>query len=170
MNPKWYVHWYQFIASYWNFVQNNATDVLEGHRVRNRAMHPPNIMADEHQPGVDENCEGSDMGENREGSDTGENRDEAEGDEPSTQRARRYSKTPRNAEPKSTTMKYYPPRWQAVLEIAKNNMRKHVALVNAFPRRDRDLKEATLILNNTITEYQRKEGNILELGYFVCLF
>lgn len=63
-------------------------------------------------------------------------------------------------------MKYYPPCWQAVLEIAKNNMRKHVALVNAFPRRDRDLKEATLILNNTITEYQRIEGNTLDQGSF----
>ncbi|KAF8802115.1 hypothetical protein BYT27DRAFT_7261232 [Phlegmacium glaucopus] len=52
-----------------------------------------------------------------------------------------------------------------MLEMAKNNMRRHVALVNAFPRRDRDLKEATLILNNTVTEYQRIEGNDLEPEY-----
>jgi hypothetical protein len=94
-----------------------------------------------------------------------EEEDEDEDDEASpTQRARRHSKIPFHAEPKATTMKYYPPGWQAVLEIAKNNMRKHVALVNAFPRRDRDLKEATLILNNTVTEYLRIEGNSLEPG------
>ncbi|KAF8800223.1 hypothetical protein BYT27DRAFT_7314444 [Phlegmacium glaucopus] len=62
-------------------------------------------------------------------------------------------------------MKYYPPGWQTMLEMAKNNMRRHVALINAFPQRDRDLKEATLILNNTVTEYQRIEGNGLEPEY-----
>jgi hypothetical protein len=64
-------------------------------------------------------------------------------------------------------MKYYPSGWQSMLEMAKNNMRKHVALVNAFPRRDTDLKEATLILNNTITEYLQIEGNTLETGCYV---
>jgi hypothetical protein len=57
-----------------------------------------------------------------------------------------------------------------MLEIAKNNMRRHVALVNAFPRRDRDLKEATLVLNNTISEYLRTEGNTLDPGRFVVFF
>jgi hypothetical protein len=128
--------------------------VLEDHRTRNHAMRPPNldIPANEHQLEDESVIE------------------EDEEDESSTQRARRFSKTPRDAEPKSTTMKYYPPCWQAMLEIAKNNMRKHVALVNAFPRRDRDLKEATLILKNAITEYQRTEGNILDPGCFFCLF
>jgi hypothetical protein len=125
--------------------------------MRNRAVHPPNIPAHEH-PDIEDN--------NLDESGNEDNADEAEDDESSTQRARRYSRTPRDSEPKSTTMKYYPPCWQAVLEIAKNNMRKHVALVNAFPRRDRDLKEATLILNNTIAEYQRIEGNVLDPGYF----
>jgi hypothetical protein len=83
-------------------------------------------------------------------------------DEASAQRAHRFSKTPRDAVPKSTTMKYYPSCWQAVLEMAKNSMRRYVALVNAFPRRDRDLKEAMNILQNSITEYQRTEGNVLD--------
>ena len=127
--------------------------MLEDHRTRNRAMRPPNlnIPANAHQLEDDGNESAI---------------EEAEEDESSTQRARRFSKTPRDAEPKSTTMKYYPSCWQAVLEIAKNNMRKHVAFVNAFPRRDRDLKEATLILKNAITEYQRTEGNILDPGFF----
>ncbi|KAF8800631.1 hypothetical protein BYT27DRAFT_7216909 [Phlegmacium glaucopus] len=76
--------------------------------------------------------------------------DENEDDDSSTHRACHYSKTPRDAEPKPTTMNYYPPGWQTMLEMVKNNMRRHVALVNAFPQRDRDLKEATLILNNTV--------------------
>ncbi|KAF8813368.1 hypothetical protein BYT27DRAFT_7250899 [Phlegmacium glaucopus] len=59
--------------------------------------------------------------------------DEDEDDESFGQWAHRYSNTPWDAEPKATTMKYYPPGWQAMLEMAKNNMRKHVALVNAFP-------------------------------------
>ena len=126
--------------------------MLEDHRTRNRAVHPPNldIPADEHEN--DSNPNESVI-------------DDAE-DESSTRRARRFSKTPRDAEPKSTTLKYYPPCWQAVLEIAKSNMKKHVALVNSFPRRDRDLKEATLILRNTIAEYERTEGNSLAPGFF----
>ena len=132
--------------------QNDAIDVLDDHRKCNYAMHPPNIPADE-DPIQYDDVENS-----------VKEHDETE-DELSSQRARRYSKTPRDADPKSTTMKYYPPSWQAVLELAKNNMRKHIALVNAFPRRDRDLKEATLILKNTITEYERIEGNnVLEPG------
>jgi hypothetical protein len=132
--------------------------VVEDHRTRNRAVRPPNLdipantAAHEHED--DGNLNESEV-------------DDAEDD---TQRARRFSRTPRDAEPKSTTMKYYPPCWQAMLEIAKSNMRKHVALVNAFPRRDRDLKEATLILKNTITEYERIEGNTLEPGCFLLSF
>ena len=53
-----------------------------------------------------------------------------------------------------------------MLKIAKNNMRKHIALVNAFLWRDRDLKEATLILKNMITEYERINGNTLAPGFF----
>jgi hypothetical protein len=128
--------------------------VLEDHRTRNHAMRPPNLEILANDAAVEGQLEN----------------DEDEDDESSTQRARRYSKTPRYAEPKATTMKYYPPGWQAMLEMAKNNMRKHVALVNSFPRRDRDLKEATLILNNTVTEYLRIEGNTLEPGFFVCFF
>lgn len=124
----------------------DATDVVEDHRMRNRANNPPNILEEEELDDVDGDVE-------------------AENDETSTQRASRHSKTPKNAEPKTTTMRYYPPCWKAMLEIAKNNMRRHVVLVNAFPRRDRDLKEATLILNNTITEYLRIEGNTLDPGY-----
>lgn len=136
-------------------------DVLEDHRTRNHAMHPPNLDIPANTATHDHQLE-----------DDGNESviEEAEDDESSTQRARRFSKTPRDAEPKSTTMKYYPPCWQAMLEIAKNNMRKHVALVNAFPQRDRDLKEATLILRNTIAEYQRIEGNTLNPGCFFCLF
>jgi hypothetical protein len=124
-------------------------------------MNPPNILADEHPSQLEDV-------ENLDESVRGDNTDGDEDDGSSAQRARRFTKTPRDADPKSTTMKYYPPSWQAVLEKAKNNMRKHIALVNAFPRRDRDLKEATLILKNTITEYERIEGNnALEPG---CLF
>lgn len=128
--------------------------------MRNHAIRPPNILADEHPTQL----------EDVDNPDEFDNVDEAEDDESYAQRARRYSKTARDAEPRSTTMRYYPPCWQAVLEIAKNNMRKHVALVNAFPRRDRDLGEATLILNNTITEYQRIEGNTLDQGSFHLFF
>lgn len=147
-------------VSYWNFLQNDSIDVLEDHRTRNHAMRPPNILANEHQLEDDDNLNKSDMGDDA---------DEAEGDESSAQRARRHSKTPWNTKPKSTTMKYYPQSWQAMLEIAKNNMRKYVALINAFPQRDRDLKEATLILKNTITEYQRS-GNTLEPGFYRLSF
>ena len=121
--------------------------------MRNHALRP-NIQAEE-LPSQPEDLDNPD-----------ESLNNNEADESSTQRARCYSKTPRDAQPKSTTMKYYPPCWQAMLKIAKNNMRKHIALVNAFPWRDRDLKEATLILKNTIMEYERINGNSLDPGFF----
>ena len=86
----------------------------------NHANHPPNIFADEHPNELEDD-------------DRVDNPDEVEDDGSSAQRARWYSKTPRDAEPKSTTMKYYPPCWKTMLEIAKNSMRKHVAFINAFP-------------------------------------
>lgn len=136
-----------FFVSYWKFVQNDTTDVLEDHRTRNHAVRPLDITANEH-PNEDDDIN---LGESA--SVRGDN---TENDEP-TQRAPRYSKTPRDAEAKVTTLKYYLPlaSWQAMLKLAKNNMRRHIALVNAFPLWDRDLKEATLILRNTITEYER---------------
>jgi hypothetical protein len=42
-------------------------------------------------------------------------------------------------------------------------MRQHIALINAFPQRETDLKVASLIISNTIEEY-KEEGNILEPG------
>ena len=126
--------------------------MLEDHHTRNHAICPPNITANEHP----NQFEDDDSNLGKSASVRGE----------PTQQAPRYSKTPRDAEAKATTLKYYPPSWQAMLEIAKNNMKKHIALVNAFPRRDRDLKDAMLILRNTITEYERIEGNILEPGCF----
>jgi hypothetical protein len=40
-------------------------------------------------------------------------------------------------------------------------MRRHIALVNAFPQRKTDLKVDSLIILNTIEEY-KEERNILE--------
>ncbi|KAF8800630.1 hypothetical protein BYT27DRAFT_7262788 [Phlegmacium glaucopus] len=137
--------------------ENDAIDVLEDHRMRNRPVHPP------HPEALANAAAHQSYGHQLEDDDL--EADENEDDDSSTHRAHRYSKTPRDAEPKPTTMKYYPSGWQTMLEMAKNNMRRHVALVNAFPQRDRDLKEATLILNNTVTEYQRIEGNALEPEY-----
>ena len=129
--------------------------MVEDHRTRNHARHPPdlNILAAAHEHQLDDS--------------NPDELDDAEEDESNTQRAPRFSKTPRDAEPKPTTMRYYPAGWRAMLEKARNNMSRHVALVNAFPQRNRDLKEATLILNNTITEYLSVEGNILEEGCFI---
>ena len=50
-----------------------------------------------------------------------ENDEDDEDDEPFTQQVCHYSKMPRDAEPKATTMKYYPPGWQSMLKMAKNN-------------------------------------------------
>ena len=160
MNPTItirYVHYF-ITHSLLKNCQNDILDVLEDHRMRNEAMRPPIIPEEKYQSQV-EDVDSVDESV----------RDEVEDDE-SSARARRYSKTPRDADPKSTTMKYYPPCWQAVLEIAKNNMRKYVAVVNAFPRRDQDLKDAMLILKNAITEYEKIEGNTLEHGFSFVFF
>jgi hypothetical protein len=42
-------------------------------------------------------------------------------------------------------------------------MRRHIALINAFPWRETDLKVASFIILNTIEEYKEEE-NILEPG------
>lgn len=71
-------------------------------------------------------------------------------------RAPRYSKTPKDAAPKPTTLKYYQGAWQTILITAKNKMRRHVALVNAFPERENHLEEATALITKTISEYREK--------------
>jgi hypothetical protein len=48
-------------------------------------------------------------------------------------------------------------------KYSENKMRQHIALINAFPQRETDLKVASLIISNTIEEY-KEEGNILEPG------
>jgi hypothetical protein len=77
------------------------------------------------------------------------------------QRACHHSKRLRDAAPKPTKMKYYPPRWKVMLNIAKNKIRQHIALINAFLLRETDLKVTSLIILNTIKEY-KEEGNILD--------
>ncbi|KAF8808225.1 hypothetical protein BYT27DRAFT_7337869 [Phlegmacium glaucopus] len=131
--------------------EDHDIDVVEDHRAHNRFEDDVNL---------DNKCTTEQNGET----------DNDEDNESSTGRARRYSKTPRDAEPKPITMKYYPPGWQAMLETAKNNMRRHVALVNAFPRRKTDLKQATLILTNTIAEYQMVADNVLEPDMSILVF
>lgn len=42
-----------------------------------------------------------------------------------------------------------------MLMTAKNNMRRHVAVVNAFPEREKH--EAALILTKTITEHKENK-------------
>ncbi|KAF8805253.1 hypothetical protein BYT27DRAFT_7339806 [Phlegmacium glaucopus] len=152
--------------------EDHDIDVVEDHCAHNRPVCPPHLgnLADaaahqsyrrqlertgfEDDVNLDNECTTEQNGET----------DNDEDNESSTGRARRYSKMPRDAEPKPITMKYYPPGWQAMLETAKNNMRRHVALVNTFPRREMDLKQATLILTNTIAEYQMVADNVLEPG------
>ncbi|KAF8799595.1 hypothetical protein BYT27DRAFT_7217631, partial [Phlegmacium glaucopus] len=153
--------------------EDHDIDVVEDHRAHNRPVRPPHLgnLADAaaHQSyrrqlertGFEDDVN---LDNERTTEQNGET-DNDEDNESSTGRARRYSKMPRDAEPKPITMKYYPPGWQAMLETVKNNMRRHVALVNAFPRRETDLKQATLILTNTIAEYQMVADNVLEPGY-----
>ena len=62
------------------------------------------------------------------------------------------------------TLKYYSKIWQAMLVLVKNNMRRHVALIRAFPKQDSHLSEAETILIKTIAEY--KEDNILDDSKF----
>lgn len=164
-------HLYFFLAE--KLVQNDV-DILKEHRTHNRPVCPPqpktlaNAAAQQNghqirQTGFQDNLSKT-VGEG----DAADATDKDE-DKSSVQWAHRYSKTPSNNEPKATTMKYYPSCWQAMLEMAKNDMRKHIALVNPFPQRDKDLKEATLILNNTLAEYQGIENNTLQPGYFIYL-
>ena len=66
-----------------------------------------------------------------------------------------------------TTLKHYSQTWQPMLVVAKNYMRRHVALINAFPERDNNLNEAGNILIKTITEY-REEFSLDDSKFFYC--
>lgn len=149
-------------------VQSHPIDVVEAHRARNRPVHPPGLdnLAKAATRQFNQTAfEDQDEDENENDNDKDNQSDNENSDEngPIHRRARRYSKKSRDAAPKPTTMKYYPPGWKAMLNIAKNKMRRHIALINAFPRRETDLKVASLIVSNTIEEY-KEEGNILEPG------
>ena len=154
--------------------------MLEEHRERNRPVCPPQLRnldrAATIQHQVQRAISSSDNDNNRgdyddnrgdydnnrgDCEDDNDNEDDNESDNTGTQgRAPRHSKTPKDATPKPTTMKYYPKPWQCMLITAKNKMRRHVALVNAFPERENHLEEATAIISKTISEYREKGSRL----------
>ena len=179
-------------------VQSCPTDVVEAHRARNRPVHPPALAnlakaaarqlnqtafgdqdedENENEGNKDNDDEDSDENDAIDGrarphskrSRDADDDEDSDEDVPINQRARRYSKRSSDAAPKPTTMKYYPPGWKAMLNMAKNKMRRHIALINAFPRREMDLKVASLIISNAIEEY-KEEGSILESGSVLLNF
>lgn len=142
--------------------------MLQEHRERNRPVHPPNMrtlgVASSTQRRLQQAASFDD--ENSSDNDNGQAQSELDEENVTThQRARRNSKIPHGGTiPKPTTLKYYSKPWQSMLMLAKNNMRRHVALVNAFPERDHHLCEAENILIKTITEY--KEEHVLDDSKF----
>ena len=62
------------------------------------------------------------------------------------------------------TLKHYSKIWQSMLVLVKNNMRRHVALMHAFPKHNNHLNEAENILIKTISEY--KEEHMLDDSKF----
>src|ERR1700678_640099 len=146
--------------------QSHPVDVVEAHRARNRPVRPPALdnLANATTRQLNQTAfKDPDEDEDENDNDKDNDNEDSDKNDPINQRARRYSKRSRDADPKPTTMKYYPSGWKAMLNIAKNKMRRHVALINAFPRRETDLKVASIIISNTIEEY-KEEGNTLEPG------
>jgi hypothetical protein len=132
--------------------------VLEEHYERNRPVRPPPTRnldkAATFQHLVQRAISSCDNDNNQADF---EDDDDIEDDNDNTgTRAPRHSKTSKDAPPKPTTMKFYPQAWQIILVTAKNKMRRHVALVNAFPERENHLEEATAIITKTISEYRDK--------------
>jgi hypothetical protein len=149
-------------------IQDHIVDMLQEHRKRNRPVHPPNMQKLGHATTIQHRVQqavsfndNNDNGEVANRSDKEE--DSEEESSPIRERERRHSKVLDGAAPKPTTMKYYSKSWQSVLLIAKNNFRRYVALVHAFPDREKHLKEATHILRDTIAKYT-EEGNELDDG------
>ena len=92
----------------------------------------------------------------------------SEDDSEPQKRANRYSKRPWGTVPKPTTLRYYSQVWRGILEVAKSRMRRHVALVNAFPRREVDLAVAAKLVTNSMGEYLSLENHLpLEPGSFL---
>jgi hypothetical protein len=151
--------------------------VVEDHRARNRPVHPPhpenlaNAAAYQrlrHQLQQKETAEDALIQDGEDDED-----DEGDTNEADFQkRANHHSKTPWGTAPKPTTLRYYSQSWQGVLAVAKSRMRRHIALVHAFPRREADLSVATKLISNALGEYITLEHHLpMEPGlFFLCSF
>ena len=153
-------------------VPESASDVLEDHRARNRPVQPPrpevlanaaayqNLTRQLQEKAAKEDA----LIQDEDGNVT----DASDGDDSVVQgRANRHSKTPYNAAPKPTTLRYYSTSWWGVLECAKHRMRRHVALVHAFPRREADLGVSSKLIANSRAEYLEYDDHLpLEPGFF----
>jgi hypothetical protein len=64
---------------------------------------------------------------------------------------------------KSTTLAYYPNRWQDLQTCAKKKMQRDIALFQAFPTRERDLNVATRCIMKALAEFDA-EGKKVEDG------
>ena len=153
---------------------DDTTDVLNDHRMRNRANKPPSqqhlLNAAKHQlqqypdtdnegehggkGGEDEEEHGGEVREDEEDSNGADSRSE-EDEERLTKRATRNSKSDGTISPK--TAGYYPDSWRAAIDRAKEHFRCFTFLQNLFPSRDLNLADAEEVLSKVIADTKAKK-------------
>lgn len=142
------------------FIQDNARDVLEDHRIRNRPNKPPQperlAFSAAHQKAQGNEIANEDEEHH---SDNGDNEEEGEEDsdeEVTTRKRRRHS-------PKPDQLNFYPETWQKVLKDAKLKYRLHVFNEHGFPEQQFHLADVNIIIVECIAAAQDK-GILLDNG------
>ncbi|KAF8970288.1 hypothetical protein BDZ97DRAFT_1753911 [Flammula alnicola] len=143
---------------------SDVEDVLQAHRLRNRAQRPPNperLRGATSRNASDPPEFSSSLSENEK-----EDTEEQSADMPaSKQRAPRYSKKPiSNADPEN--LSFYSEEWVSVLVQAQQYWQRHLIIgrPDPFPEREHHLGEARKILTNVISE-SLNDGQLLDDTY-----
>jgi hypothetical protein len=138
-------------------------DVLDDHRMRNRANKPPNeeqlIEAAQLQlQGA--HAHNAEIFENGDDGDDGDDEDDEE-----PLRSRRHKPT----QPDPRTAAYYSKCWKEAIHRAKEQFRRFVTVYNLFPSRDEDLQDATRLLAKIVAD-ERSKGKVFSQGMCTVRF
>jgi hypothetical protein len=146
-------------------ISNSVTNVLQDHRIRNRANHPPQVnrlsKAAQRQSAltsIEEDLEGVDDDEEEE-------EEEEDNDQPK-RRAPRNSKGTGVA--KETNLGYYPAAWQSLLQDAKTEYHLKIAMGKFFSSKSNkaDIECVKVIIMDKIAEALKNDDICLENGRF----
>jgi hypothetical protein len=132
------------------------TDVLQQHRVRNRANNPPKEqrLLDAARQQISSTGTGSDMEDENENDKNGDNEGDACGDD--SESAGKLDGNPK-------VLKYYSSAgaWVTAIGKAKEMFRRFTMLYNLFPLRDSHLQDAARILSKAVADLKEEDPTLM---------